>query len=301
MAIEEGYDAAGVTNPYISAGDSRAIRLFYDTGVAGEMDWFGNHMEIRSAPENLMPEAKSVLVLASVYRDETYDKFLKKSPVRIARYSAGSDYHKLLRKKGKRLLARIKDEYPQCEGRVTVDTAPVPEKVFAVQAGLGFRGKNTNVIHPTMGSYFFISLLFLTIELETDSPLNMSCAGCSLCVVRCPAGALDGERIDARKCISYLTLEKKSRITEEEIQSTIPWVSGCDICQEVCPHNIHAGRSGYYTKEKGFVPEDKIYSYLIDPSPLTDDEWDNFSRGKAFRRTGRERWNRIVERIHKNS
>jgi epoxyqueuosine reductase len=262
------------------------------------MDWFGSHLDKRTAPETLMPGAKSVLVLAVIYRDEKYDQFLKKgASAKIARYSAGKDYHKLLRKKGKRLLERIKEEIPQCEGRVTVDTAPVPEKVLAVQAGLGFRGKNTNVIHPRMGSYFLISLLFLDFELEADGPLNMSCVGCRLCVAKCPTGALDGERIDARRCISYLTLEKKSMMTSEEIESSSPWLSGCDVCQEVCPHNIHAAMAGHYTKENKFIPEEDIYSYLRNPKPLTEEEWDLLSRGRAFRRTGLQRWNMLADHM----
>ncbi len=265
-----------------------------DEGRPGEMEWYYNYKEIRLHPETIFEGSRSVLVLGTVYRDSEYDTFIRNHHTKIARYAVGKDYHKVLRKKGARLLRDIQEEYPGITGRVTVDSAPVPEKIFAVRAGLGFRGRNTNVIHPGLGSYIFLTLIFLTLESEFDAPLQISCAGCNLCVVKCPGNALDGSKIEPTRCISYYTTEKKSDLTDEEISTSSPWLMGCDVCQEVCPHNLHAAMNKVETRVDQFRPVADIMEYLRNPHEFSQDEWDEFRKGKPAGRMSLVRWNSLL-------
>ncbi|OGS12192.1 MAG: tRNA epoxyqueuosine(34) reductase QueG [Elusimicrobia bacterium RIFOXYA2_FULL_58_8] len=156
---------------------------------------------------------------------------------KISRYALDRDYHLIVREKLGRILEALKKEFPGTEGKLFCDTAPVMEKELARLAGLGFRGKNTLVVSPELGSWFFIGGLALNAALEPDRPCGGECGSCDRCVAACPAGALAGGALDAGRCLSYWTTQAKEKIPEPLARLSGGWVYGCDICQEVCPYN----------------------------------------------------------------
>ena len=236
MALETGYILAGFSDVMLKDRDLKNLTLFAES-LGDEMSWFQKYKELRGHPEKFMSDARSVLMLAVPYRDNEYDSFVSNSAYKISRYAAGKDYHKILRKKGKRLLEKIQIEFPGIKGRITVDSAPVPEKIFGLYSGIGWRGKHTNLIHPDYGSYFFLSALFLNAKLTSDEPMKDRCGSCRKCIEACPTKAITDYKIDAAKCISYLTIEKNGAISDEFSEKLKGWIFGCDICQEVCPYN----------------------------------------------------------------
>ena len=220
LSQEVGYDLAGFAPLQISAADQAHLETFARDGYSAGMDWFARHLHLRRNPAQLFPGAERALVLATYYRDQACEELLAQGPLRVSRYAAGRDYHRLLRKKGARLLGEIQrlwreqfagtgedskalGESGELEGRVVVDSAPVPEKILARMAGLGWQGKQTNLIHPELGSYFFLSVILLNVDLPGDEPITDLCGSCRLCVDACPTGALfEDYKIDAGRCIS---------------------------------------------------------------------------------------------------
>ncbi|MBN2425118.1 MAG: tRNA epoxyqueuosine(34) reductase QueG [Calditrichaceae bacterium] len=227
-------------------------------GKHGSMSWMKNHVEARLDIKRFLPEARSVVMAAqNYYTDHTQSEDPSKG--KISRYAWGRDYHKIIRKKLKIILLEMKQLYPGIEGKVFVDTAPVQEKLWAAQAGIGWLGKNTNIISRAYGSWIFLGGLALTIELEYDQPATDFCGKCHACIDACPTGALRPYSIDASRCISYLTIENKDDEIPVEFQDKLQnWIFGCDICQEVCPWNRKA------------VPTDEI-RYHPDPAHIAPD------------------------------
>ena len=254
-------------------------------------------------PAQVFPEARSALVLGSLYRDRDYEAKLSSAQVKISRYAAGRDYHKVLRKRGKRLLAAIQERYPGTLGRITVDSAPVAEKVLGREAGIGWVGKHTNLIDPLLGSYFFISVLLLNLEPapgvsaepeEVESPFDLPqperCGQCTLCLDACPTGALKPYRIDARRCLSYLTIELDENMPSEFRHRTEGWAFGCDICQEVCPYNTPAGRRTEQTAETDYQARKAVLSILeTGESPTGEADWDELTLGSPIRRISQDK------------
>ncbi|MCB1314706.1 MAG: DUF1730 domain-containing protein, partial [Leptospiraceae bacterium] len=197
-----GYMAAGFTDLEIADRDQAHLREFAEAGNAGEMHWFGRHLALRSNPAKVFPGAQGALVLATYYRDRQAEAELARARYPVSRYALGRDYHRLLRKKGQRLLNWIQSEIePPIQGRVCVDSAPVPEKILARKAGIGWQGKHTNVIHPRAGSYFFLSVILLDCIVPPAPPPTDLCGQCRLCLDACPTQALaevgDHYEIDA--------------------------------------------------------------------------------------------------------
>jgi len=158
--------------------------------------------------------------------------------VKIARYAHGRDYHKVLKKLLKQLAAYINEQDPSAQTKLCVDSAPLLEKAYAVRAGLGFIGKNTTLITPQYGSYVLLGEILTNLELEYDQPADGTCGTCTRCIDACPTKAFAGPReLDAKRCISYLTIEHKGPIPQEFHKPMANWIFGCDICQEVCPYN----------------------------------------------------------------
>lgn len=255
------------------------------------MAWFPRHQNMRLDPRGIFPAAKSVLMLGVVYRDPEYEETLARADRKISRYACGRDYHKVLRKQGKGLLAAIREFLPQAQGRVTVDSAPVPEKILARRAGLGWQGKHTNLIHPRHGSYFFLSALLLDIELEVDGEQTDLCGNCRLCLDACPTQALEAYKIDARRCISYLTIEHQGPIDPSFVGEPLRnWVFGCDICQEVCPYNRSPRGRRNETRLDDFRARPGVREALNGPGPRDEGEWDELRRGSPLGRIDLEKW-----------
>lgn len=219
-----------------------------------------------------------------------YTVSAERSPgvLRWSNYAWGDDYHRLLKKCMRQLLASIKEAYPEVEGISCVDTSPVMEKIWARRAGIGWQGKHTNLITRDYGSWLFLGEILLSVELAADPPFNSDyCGSCTACLEACPTGALTGAyEIDAQRCISYLTIEYRGSFDKTQRNNLNGWLYGCDICQEVCPWNTRFAKP---SMEKSFAPRDFILAYTGERwSGLTREDWDSLLRGSAARRSGYE-------------
>lgn len=234
-AKELGFDDCGFAKAEELTQEKEILKEWLHHKMNGNMHYMANHFDKRVNPSKLVEGAKSVIVLLSNYTPSEQQKH-PDSP-KIARYAYGQDYHHVIKDKLKTLYNYIKEEvYPSVEGRYFVDSAPVLERSLAVKAGLGWIGKNTHLIHKKLGSYVFISELIINLELPTTTPIKEACGGCNRCIDACPTQALVSPgKLDARRCISYLTIENREDIPEEFINKMQNRVFGCDICQEVCP------------------------------------------------------------------
>ena len=249
-ARDLGFALAGIARATEADGFER-LREWLARGYAGEMAYMGRYAEERRHPASVLPEVRSVVMVAMEYGDcglRIADCGLEENPQsairnpqsgKIARYAAGPDYHDVVRDRLNRLLRWVQSELPGTRGRGVVDTAPLLERDFARRAGLGWIGKNTLLINKHRGSYFFLGALLLDMELTPDEPHVAShCGTCTACLDACPTNAFTGPGwLDARKCISYLTIELRSPVPEELLPAVGDWLFGCDICQEVCPWN----------------------------------------------------------------
>jgi len=217
--------------------DARRLENWLNKGLHGEMKYMENHFELRTDPTKLVPGAKSVITLVFNYfpNQQQADGIPK-----IAKYAYGKDYHQVIREKLHEFLFRIRERLGQVEGRGFVDSAPVLERSWALHSGLGWIGKNGNLINTKKGSFFFLATLITDLVLEPDLPYQQDyCGSCTKCIDACPTEAiLPNKTLNASQCISYFTIELKSASLPEELQQKAnDWVFGCDICQDVCPWN----------------------------------------------------------------
>ena len=231
-----GFFFCGISKARFLEQEARDLEQWLRKGYHGEMTYMENHFDLRVNPERLFPGAKSVVSLALNYFPSAENKMPGKA--KVSKYAWGEDYHRVIRKKKKKLLRFLKEEIGEIQGRGFVDSAPVMDKVWAKNSGLGWVGKNTNLINPRAGSFFFLAELVLDIPLVYDGPIKDYCGTCTRCIDACPTDALtEPYKIDARKCISYLTIELKGEIDNRFKGKMEDWVFGCDICQDVCPWN----------------------------------------------------------------
>jgi epoxyqueuosine reductase len=249
-ALELGFSAVGVT-----PADPPPHWAFYvdwlERGCAGEMGYLALGLGRRGDPRNVVPGAKSVLCVAMDYgpgRDPDSDGA---GPLgAVSCYARGEDYHDLMGDRLSRLLSEIRELDPSAEGRAYVDTGPVLERDFAARAGIGWFGKHTNLIRKRGGSWFFLGTLILTVDLDFDSPAADHCGTCDRCIRACPTGAIvEPYVLDARRCISYLSVELRGAIPRDLRPGMGDWIFGCDVCQDVCPWNAKHARP---SREPGF-------------------------------------------------
>jgi len=235
-ATSLGFEKVGIA-PAKKLERSDYLDKWLKDGYQGSMHWMENYLEMRKDVTKLFPGAKSVVAVAlNYYTDHPHSK--NKIHGKISRYAWGKDYHKILKKKLKQLLAEIKKIDDTIEGRLCVDTAPIQDKLWAAEAGIGWQGKNTNILTRDYGSWIFLGELVLNIELQYDKPIEDYCGNCTACIDACPTEALTSYKLDATKCISYLTIEMWDKsIPKEFVGKLENWVFGCDICQDVCPWN----------------------------------------------------------------
>ena len=269
IAVELGFSDVGISKAQKLSKDENKLTEWLEKGHHGEMDYMSNHFEKRLDPTKLVPGAKSVISLSYNYYTET--KQLDPDAPIVSKYALGKDYHKVLKKRLKKLFQIISNKYTNVEGRFFVDSAPVMERAWARESGLGWIGKNTMLIHPKKGSYFFLSELIINQELVYDEAIKDHCGRCRRCIDACPTDAIhpEGYLLFADKCISYATIEKKGDIPESFKEKMENQVFGCDICIEVCPWNRFSSEHN----EDAFKPKDKFLK-------LSSAEWESLDEKK---------------------
>jgi len=278
LARSIGFDRVGVAAATAADGFDR-LTDWLARGFAGDMAYMHKHAAARRHPSSVLPGVRSVVMVSLNYRQTT-------SGGPIAQYARGSDYHDVLREKLNRLLDAIQKVDPEIAGRGVVDTAPLLERDFARRAGLGWFGKNTMLIHPKLGSFFFLGALLLDIDLPADEPFAKNhCGTCTRCLDACPTDAFPAPGwLDSRRCISYLTIEQRGAVPDEFREGLGNWAFGCDICQDVCPWNKKAPFAG----DPAFAPrEDLVAPDLLKLLEITEDEFRRQFRGTALFRTKR--------------
>lgn len=234
-ALELGFDFCGFAKAEKLTKNEMFLRNWLDKGLHAAMSYMENHFDKRVDPTILEPGAKSIISVLLNYYPEQEQK--EGAPL-VAKYAYGKDYHFVIRDKLNELLNYINREITPCNGRGFTDSAPVLDRAWAAKAGLGWIGKNTNLIVPQKGSYYFIGELIIDKELEYDEPIKDFCGSCTKCIQACPTNALVVPYLlDSNRCISYQTIENKSEIPEKLKGKFENWIFGCDICQDVCPWN----------------------------------------------------------------
>ncbi len=248
----------------------------------GKMDYMSNHFDMRLDPRLLVDNAKSVVSLLLNYYPSATQNDLE-AP-KLSKYAFGEDYHFVIKDKLKELFKFIHQEIGEVGGRVFVDSAPVMDKVWAKKSGLGWIGKNSNLIHPKNGSFFFIAELILDLDLEADGPMKDYCGTCTRCIDACPTDAIvEPYIVDGSKCISYLTIELKDQILPNEFKGKMDnWMFGCDICQDVCPWNRF---SKPHTEPKFNPHEQLLKMSKADWKDLSEDIFRELFKNSAVKRT----------------
>lgn len=257
-----GFSSVGISKPEIICDEANYFSQWLAEGRNAGMKWLETTFSDRINPFKIFPEVKSIISLAYIYNTPYYHKENKDIP-KISRYAWGNaDYHKVMKKLLKDLckeITSIAKDFASKEIKTMyfVDTSPVMEKYWAIKSGIGSRGKNTIVINPKFGSFFFIGTIFINISLEYDRKVEDLCKNCDLCLKSCPTGALYSEyKLDARKCISYHTIENKNDIPNKINLNN--WIFGCDICQNVCPYNNK--QDLIFSRDQRFLPKEKFFN-----------------------------------------
>jgi epoxyqueuosine reductase len=290
QALSEGFVACKVCRPDAVPEVPERLGAFLDAGYHGQMGWMEERVHWRGNPSVLWPEARSVIMLAESYAPEHDPLAVLERPElgAISVYAQGRDYHDVVKKRLKR-LARWLIEQETCQVKVFVDTAPVPEKALAQAAGLGWQGKHTNVVSRDWGNWAFLGSVFTTLELEPDAPEADHCGRCTACQDVCPTNAFPAPyQLDARRCISYLTIEHKGPIAEDLRGALGNRIYGCDDCLAACPWNkfaVAASDIRYHGGAGGTLAELVV---------LDDTEFRARFSGSPVKRIGRDRFIRNV-------
>jgi len=259
IANRLGFDFCGIAKAVYLDEDARRLESWLNNGMHAGMNYMEKHFDLRVDPAKLVPGAKSVItLLMNYYPSET----AKPDAPAIAKYAWGKDYHEVIREKLNDFYATLKEEFGEINGRGFVDSAPVLERTWAQKSGLGWVGKNGNLINKKAGSFFFIASLIVDIVLPYDQPFSTDyCGTCTRCIDNCPTEAILPDKVvDGSKCISYFTIELKEALIPDEMKGKFGnWIFGCDVCQDVCPWN----RFSTPTQEKAFnaLPAMLDYSF----------------------------------------
>jgi epoxyqueuosine reductase len=271
MAVQFGFDYCGIARAVPLDDDARRLENWLNKGMHGNMQYMENYFDLRIDPARLVPGARSVITLLKNY----YPAEIPEQELKISKYAYGKDYHEVIRAGLKSMISELQDKIGQFNGRGFVDSAPVLERAWARKTGLGWIGKNGNLINKQSGSFYFIATLITDLELDYDDPLAKDyCGSCTKCIDACPTEAiLPGKVINGSKCISYFTIELKEEIIPSEMKGRFDnWMFGCDICQDVCPWN----RFSQPHHEEAFKPLPEILN-------LNTKEWEELSE-EMFRK-----------------
>ena len=260
-----GFLSCGISKADFLEEEAPRLEQWLNKSMHGEMQYMENHFDKRLDPTKLVEDSKSVVSLLLNYfpSEEPQDKTAPK----ISKYAYGTDYHLIIKEKLKRLLEFIYEEIGEVSGRAFVDSAPVLDKAWAAKSGLGWVGKNSNLITKDTGSFYFIAELIIDLPLNYDNPTTDHCGTCTACIDACPTKAIvDPYVVDGSKCISYFTIELKNELPSSMKGSFDNWMFGCDICQDVCPWN----RFSKAHSEPLFNPNDKLLS-------MSKSEWEEIT------------------------
>ncbi|MBI1222464.1 MAG: tRNA epoxyqueuosine(34) reductase QueG [Bacteroidetes bacterium] len=276
ISRELGFSFCGVSEARFLEEEAGRLEQWLSANHHGQMAYMANHFEKRLDPRLLVPGAKTVVSLLFNY----HNPVVAEDPTapKVASYALGRDYHKVVKKRLLQLMQKLEAEYGQLQGRAFVDSAPVMEKQWAAQSGLGWTGKNTLLINKQQGSYFFLAELIIDLEMEADAPIRDYCGTCTACIDACPTEAITPYHLAAEKCISYLTIELKEAIPQEFQGKMDGWAFGCDICQQVCPWNRFAQKNNEadfqpkaflnWTKEKWQEMDESAFNKVFEATPL---------------------------------
>lgn len=283
IAKQLGFDYCGIAKAEMLTDDAKRLEKWLKQGMYGTMQYMENYFDLRIDPTKLFPGARSVITVLQNYypsecqADNTYN---------ISKYAYGEDYHMVIRRKLKTFLQFLKEKIGDIEGRGFVDSAPVLERSWAVKSGLGWIGKNGNLINKSSGSFYFIATLICDIDCVYDDVFAKDfCGTCDKCVEACPTDALlPNKVVDGSKCISYFTIELKDEIIPNDMKGKFDnWMFGCDICQDVCPWN----RFSTLHNEQGFNPLPEILNLsTADWEKLTEDSFKKIFGKSALKRAG---------------
>lgn len=266
-ALELGFDACGIARVSKLKPQQDYLTAWLENNYHGRMAYMANHFDKRLDPGILVPGARSVIVVAQNYYPAASQP--EGTHYKIARYAFGKDYHFIIRERLEKLASMITESFGAHQYRAFTDSAPVMERAWAIEAGLGQTGKNACLILPRRGSYYFLGELMTSLEIQPDPAFEKDlCGNCTKCMDACPTGAIVSPgRLDARKCISYLTIELKGPIPAPYHARLKGNIFGCDICQEACPHNKHAVPHG----DEALKPLDAITKW-------GNEQWENLNR-----------------------
>jgi epoxyqueuosine reductase len=296
LAVNTGFDYCGIAKVQVLDEDAKRLERWLNKGMHGTMRYMENHFDLRVDPSRLVPGAKSVITLLLNYFPEQHQSAL--AP-KISKYAFGNDYHEVIRTKLKLFLQQIKEKIGEVQGRGFVDSAPVLERAWAQKAGIGWIGKNGNLINKQSGSFFFIATLIVDLELMYDDAFAKDyCGSCTKCIDDCPTDAILPDKvIDGSKCISYFTIELKDTLIPDAMKGKFEnWIFGCDVCQDVCPWN----RFSKSTDEINFTPIPEILNLTNnDWEELTEESFKSIFKNSPLKRTKFERIKRNLKFLTK--
>ena len=295
IGLELGFQQVGITDVELDS-EHRRYQQWIAHNYHGEMAYMARNIDKRLHPPRLVPNTLSVICVRLDYLVEPQQRMLElldhPRQAYVSRYALGRDYHKLMRKRLQKYADRIIEICGPMGYRVFTDSAPVLEKALAARAGLGWQGKHSNLLQREHGSWFFLGEIYTDLELETDAPLENHCGRCTSCIDICPTDAIvEPYTVDARRCISYLTIEHRSEIPLEFRAAIGNRIYGCDDCQLACPWN----RFAQFTREPDFQPRHGLDSIsLLDCYRWSEDEFLRNTEGSAIRRIGYQCWLRNI-------
>ena len=286
-----GFAAFGVTDATDDPLRAKRLHQWLGAGHHASMEWMETRADVRRGPQSLWPEAKSVIALGMSYAPADDPLALEAHPekARISVYARGKDYHDTVKKKLKALARWMVEQEPDSELKVFVDTAPVMEKPLGEAAGIGWQGKHTNLVSRSHGNWLFLGAIYTTLELKPDNPHSDRCGSCNACQVACPTDAFPAPyQLDARRCISYLTIEHKGPIAEEFREALGNRIYGCDDCLAVCPWNKFAETAA---SNRDFLPRAELVApRLNELLDLNDAGFRQLFSGSPIKRIGRDRF-----------
>ncbi len=289
-AKELGFNYCGVSKAEFLENEAPQLATWLNKNYNGKMAYMANHFDKRLDPRILVPDAKSVVTVILNYYPEK-ELFSENDAPKISKYAYGKDYHFVIKEKLKIFFEEIQENIGEVGGRVFVDSAPVMDKAWAKKSGVGWMGKNSNIINREIGSFFFIAELILDLELFLDGPIKDYCGTCTACIDACPTDAITAYEVDGSKCISYLTIELKEAIPFEFKGKMENWAFGCDICQDVCPWNSFAKphKTPEFSPNEAFESyknwdeiSEEIFSELFKKSALKRTKFEGLKRNLNF-------------------